>query len=507
MLDYILQQTEIFLQMRTKEERKIIGQFFTSKDTAVFMSSLFQCAGSDITVLDTGAGSGILTAAFIEKMDSLMHVQNVHVVLYENNAEILPILYSNMEYICQHARVNVQYEIKEENFILTNSKNFLEKGKENFDYIIGNPPYKKIPKKASEALAMPNVCYGAPNLYFLFAAMSLHLLKPQGQMVYIIPRSWTSGAYFEKFRYYFLTHSRLTNIHLFVSRDKVFSSEDVLQETMIIKAVKTQYLQRNVDISSSKSNSDFGNITHLIVPYDTVVSPSNGYFVYLPISEEDIQVLSIVKGFQNTLLDLGMKLKTGLTVGFRNREMLRAQMEESAIPIIKSPHFIKGLIEFPNKGVENQYLVTDKQGMIQQNKNYLFLKRFTAKEEKRRLQPAIYLKEFLPQYLQISSDNKINFIERLDRGELSAEVVGGLYVVFNSTLFDKYYRILNGSTQVNATEINAIKIPSLEELEFLGTILLRGQDLSTDTCDRILTRLLEEQLSVLNTMEWQMQMA
>ena len=86
-------------------------------------------------------------------------------------------------------------------------------------------------------------------------------------------------------------------------------------------------------------------------------------------------------------------------------------------------------------------------------------------------------------------------------------MVGGLYVVFNSTLFDKYYRILNGSTQVNATEINAIKIPSLEELEFLGTILLRGQDLSTDTCDRILTRLLEEQLSVLNTMEWQMQMA
>ena len=142
-------------------------------------------------------------------------------------------------------------------------------------------------------------------------------------MVYIIPRSWTSGAYFEKFRYYFLTHSRLTNIHLFVSRDKVFSSEDVLQETMIIKAVKTQHLQRNVDISSSKSNSDFGNITHLIVPYDTVVSPSNGYFVYLPISEEDIQVLSIVKGFQNTLLDLGMKLKTGLTVGFRNKGINR----------------------------------------------------------------------------------------------------------------------------------------------------------------------------------------
>lgn len=35
-----------------------------------------------------------------------------------------------------------------------------------YDVIIGNPPYKKIPKDAVEAHAMPDICYGAPNLYF-----------------------------------------------------------------------------------------------------------------------------------------------------------------------------------------------------------------------------------------------------------------------------------------------------------------------------------------------------
>ena len=42
---------------------------------------------------------------------------------------------------------------------------------EKYDIVIGNPPYMKISKDAPEATAMPSVCYGAPNMYFIFAAM------------------------------------------------------------------------------------------------------------------------------------------------------------------------------------------------------------------------------------------------------------------------------------------------------------------------------------------------
>lgn len=100
-----------------------------------------------------------------------------------------------------------------------------------YDFVIGNPPYMKIPKDAPEATAMPEVCYGAPNLYFIFASMGLFNLCEDGEMVYIIPRSWTSGAYFKRFREYFLTAGKLEHIHLFVSRSKVFDKESVLQET------------------------------------------------------------------------------------------------------------------------------------------------------------------------------------------------------------------------------------------------------------------------------------
>jgi adenine-specific DNA-methyltransferase len=492
MLEYIIEQTENYLATKSKSERKAIGQFFTSKDTAVFMADLFECEKKELLVLDTGAGTGILTAAFIEKISTFAVVEKVKVILYENNADILPLLKANMEYIERTAAIEIEYEIKEENYILSNSEKFRNGKKGEVDYIIGNPPYKKIPKDAEEALSMPSICYGTPNLYFLFAAMSLFLLKEHGEMVYIIPRSWTSGAYFERFRKYFLEHCRLTNIHLFVSRDKVFSSEDVLQETIIIKCVKTQEQLTTINLSSSKSNSDFKNATHLDVAYSVVVSEKSKHYVYLPTSQEDIEVLNKVNSFSETLPELGMKLKTGLTVGFRNRDMLRESYEENSIPLIKAQHFKNGKIQFPAVNVENQFLVTDKAGMKQKNKHYLLVKRFTAKEERRRLQPAVYFSEFQPSYELISTDNKINFIERIDKGELSREIIAGLYVIFNSTIYDKYYRILNGSTQVNATEINSIRIPSKASLVALGERLIARDVFSTNVCDILLNQLFDE---------------
>ena len=62
---------------------------------------------------------------------------------------------------------------------------------------------------------------------------------------------------------------------------------------------------------------------------------------------------------------------------------------------------------------ENEYLVTDQKGLMQENKNYLFVKRFTAKEEPRRLQCGVYLAKKFPQYQKISTQNKINFIDGL----------------------------------------------------------------------------------------------
>ena len=112
----------------------------------------------------------------------------------------------------------------------------------------------------------------------------------------------------------------------------------------------------------------------------------------------------------------------------------------------------------------------------------MLVKRFTSKEEPRRLQCGIYLKKKFDKFKYISTHNKVNFI-KCD----SPCVTYGLYVLLNSSLYDCYYRILNGSTQVNSTEINQMPIPDRQVIEEMGRELMH-HELSEVNCDKILSR-------------------
>ena len=297
MLEKIVELTNEYIESMPKKERKKYGQFFTSMETARFMAGLYKLdkKTGKVSVLDAGAGSGILSCAFIERMETIDSIQEIELTCYENDENVLPLLKRNLEYCKEETKKKLTVNIVEDNYILSQYLDFNHMLGGNaepkkYDFVIGNPPYMKIPKDAPEATAMPEVCYGAPNLYFIFASMGLFNLCENGEMVYIIPRSWTSGAYFKRFREYFLTEGKLEHIHLFVSRNKVFDKESVLQETMIIRVRKTSEKPETVTITSSKSNSDFGELTSLTVPYDLVVAGSD-YYVYLVTDENDVTVL------------------------------------------------------------------------------------------------------------------------------------------------------------------------------------------------------------------------
>jgi len=494
MIDQVYAATIEYIDLMPKAKRKKYGQFFTSKETAVFMADLFSIPKerSLLRILDPGAGSGILSVALLDRLESIDGINSVELVCYENNSDIIELLYSNLELVRSQSAKNISFEIITENYILSqvldyNDAFWANPTTNKFDMVIGNPPYMKIAKNAPESVAMSNICYGAPNLYFLFAAMSMFNLKDDGEMVYIIPRSWTSGAYFKQFRKYFFGKGVLEHIHLFVSRDKVFEKESVLQETIIIKARKTLKRPETIVITTTQSNSDFSERTIFEAPYHTVVS-GHEFYVYLVTNASEVRTLNQLNQWQDTLLDIGLKMKTGLTVDFRNREALRDSTEDNAVPLFYSQHIQNGKVVFP-VGREHEYIVTGQKGLLQENTNYLFMKRFTAKEECRRLQCGVYLAKEHPEYVEISTQNKINFISGLH--ELSECVVCGLYVLFNSTLYDRYYRILNGSTQVNSTEINSMPVPPMSIIESMGKELIRVKDMSETTCDNILRRYIQ----------------
>ena len=432
-----------------------------------------------MSLLDAGAGTGILSAALLDRIFQLGYTGTINLTCYETDRVVLPVLEQNLKLAKENYGIN--YIIKTENYITSQYfgiGTLLDEDSCKYDHIIGNPPYLKVSKNAPEALSMPLVCHGAPNLYFLFCAMGIYNLKTNQELVYIIPRSWTSGAYFKKFREYLFSNAVITDIHLFESRDKVFGGESVLQETIIIKVKKTRTEPDTINITTS-SDSEFSDIRKFEAPYHTVI-PKNHY-VYLITDEKDANVIERINNLPQTLPDIQLKMQTGIIVDFRTREVLRDNMEEGAFPLLYAQHIKDGRVVWP-LGKVGEVIRTDHPAYLQENSDFLLVKRFTSKEEKRRLQCGIYLKQKYSQFKYISTQNKVNFV-KCD----SPCITYGLYVLLNSSLYDAYYRILNGSTQVNSTEINQIPIPSRDVIEKMGRELMH-QELTVVNCDKIVDR-------------------
>ena len=496
MIDVVFSNTQNYINNMTKTERKEKGQFFTSVETARFMADMFSVKNvhGHVCVLDPGAGTGILSCALAEKLLLCSEVESIELTCYETDPSVLPVLKVNLEHIKKQSSKPFTYIIIKNDYILSQSNDFNEtllkdSTCKKYDLVIGNPPYLKIPKTNPVSAAMPSVVYGAPNLYFIFASMSLFNLKDNGEMVYIIPRSWTSGAYFRRFREYLFENGSLEQIHLFVSRDKVFQQEQVLQETMIIKVKKSKKHAPFINITSSESNGDFTDITTLKVPFKLVVSGRDLY-VYLPTNEDEVKTLQYINRFQDTFPTCGIKMKTGIVVDFRQRDNLRREPGEGIVPLFYSQHIRDGRVNHNDSGKGSDWINAEKKGLVQANKNYVFCKRFTAKEERRRLQCGIYLAEDFSEYDLIGTQNKINYVDNIDGSPLTVSVTYGIYVLLNSTLYDRYYRVLNGSTQVNSTEINNMPVPPRNIIKRLGDALIKEGSLSTGACDKVLEEVL-----------------
>jgi adenine-specific DNA-methyltransferase len=252
----------------------------------------------------------------------------------------------------------------------------------------------------------------------------------------------------------------------------------VLQETMIIRIKKTQIKPSQITVTFSETY-ELSNTKTITVPYNTVVAP-NGY-VFLVTTDEELEVLKRINRQDSTLKKNNTKMQTGIIVDFRTREVLRDCADEGVYPLFYSQHIKDGKVHFP-VGRPSEFICTDRKSFLQDNVNYVFVKRFTAKEEKRRLQCGIYLASEHPEYKFISTQNKINYIRCH-----SEEEAYGIYAILNSTLYDTYYRILNGSTQVNSTEINNMQIPSSDTVSKIGKELIGG-NLSEENCNTIIDK-------------------
>ena len=216
---------ELYGTWADEPHRKKWGQYFTPPTIARFMAELADPLTSDEQVLEPGAGLGILIAALAERIVKKHTCSQWAVVAYESDETLRPALALALGYTRRWLNTwNVQltFEIRADDFILANMSILrpaplfeINAVQNDVDLIIANPPYFKLPKDDPRVAIMSEVVNGQPNIYALFMAASAKMLQPDGQLVFITPRSFCSGSYFRQFRNWFFRHVRFERVHGF----------------------------------------------------------------------------------------------------------------------------------------------------------------------------------------------------------------------------------------------------------------------------------------------------
>lgn len=482
------------INMRERQEK--LGQFLTAKPLADFMASMFGPLPKTVRLLDAGAGAGALTAAFVarycEKRDGVRAIEST---LYEIDDEILNALSVTMrecEHRCADAGIRFTFSIHAVDFIEEMSSRLAGDlfGTQTpaFDAAIANPPYRKISTNSAERRALRSVGVETSNLYTGFIALIQRLLLPGGQLVGITPRSFCNGPYFRPFREDFLSQLELRRLHVFDSRQAAFREDSVLQENIIFHAVKGRNQPSELIISSS-SGEHGDDITESVIPFVEIVHPRDPEkFIHIPSAASHTTAKETMSGLHTSLTSLGLSISTGRVVDFRLKNALRKEPERGTVPLLYPCHFNGGIVHWPKLEARKPNAILDNdetRPWLVPSGVYLLTKRFTSKEERRRLVACLYDPD-LVKAEWVGFENHLNYFHASGHG-LERTLACGLFAFLNSTVVDQYFRRFSGHTQVNATDLRTLTYPDRETLEAMGREM-KTLDLSQAEIDQLVTR-------------------
>ena len=460
-----------------------LGQVFTPMAVASLLAGMFDVPRGPVRVLDPGAGVGSLTAAVTARGVAEKWTADLDVTAVEVDRRLLEPLGATLE-ACGRELPSLTARVAAVDFVewgCAQLHDVLRSTEpERFDLAILNPPYAKLGTRSREAASLAQVGIGVPNLYAAFVTLSLRLLRPGGQLVAIIPRSFCNGPYFRTFRAELLDSAVLRRVHVFEARDQAFRDSGVLQENVVVHLVKDGQ-QGDVLVTSSRGDGQ-GPVSTRCVPFSDVVHPGDpDRFVRLVTSDAESDVAHRVHSLAGDLKGMGVSVSTGRVVDFRARQYLRSRPEPGTVPLIYPLHLRDGRVRWPAPpGRKPNALVANDatRKLLLPVGNYVLVKRFTSKEQRRRVVASVLAVDDLS-YPSVGIENHINVYHR-GGDSLPIDLAWGIAAYLNSTIVDTYFRQFNGHTQVNATDLRSLRYPTTDQLRALGKDAIWADHTQTD---------------------------
>jgi adenine-specific DNA-methyltransferase len=458
--------------------RSQMGQFMTPGPIATFMAKMFDCRESRIRILDPGAGAGTLCAALVLTLcQRPTRPTTIVVTAYEIDPLLVGYLRQTLDRCrstCEEVGISFQARLLEHDFLDAGAGGlagdlFATGEQERFDCAILNPPYRKIRTESRERSLLRSVGLETTNLYTGFVAVAARLLVPDGEMVAITPMSFCNGPYFEPFRRYFLRDMRFRRVHVFDKRDAAFADDRVLQENVVFHAVKNTEGNPAVIVSAS-ATPDATEMRERTIKHEELIRSRDRHTVIHVVPEPDGETTrDRIRSLGGTITDLRLTVSTGRVVDFRARDLLRAQPGKNTVPLIYPCHFKQGFVEWPNGKTRKPNALAlgpRAQELVVTEGHYVLTKRFSAKEERRRIVAAVYDPGRV-RAPQVAFENHLNYFHERGAG-LPAILAKGLAAYLNSSLVDAYFRQFSGHTQVNAADLRSLPYPTRSALIALG---------------------------------------
>lgn len=481
---------------KTRDERGEDGQFFSPPDIARFLAGWFEPEGFNrpsVHLLDPGAGGGVLTAAVVDRLTALRadkclpKLKEVTLEVWELDEAFLSALSRNLsacEAALKQAGLQVAISLHHGSYIegavrALDPSLFGSLQAPHVTHAILNPPYRKIATRSKERIQLASIGMETSNLYAAFVWLALRQLAPCGELSAITPRSFCNGPYFREFRRDLLELSTFQRVHVFNSRTEAFSRDDVLQENILF------HLSRNTDPDAPLTVST-GSLS---APQETRVARERfaslsdpDRIIHIATESDANEVRTFFDALPCKLTDLDIEVSTGPVVDFRLKESLADHLGAGGVPLIY-PHCVKtGRVlaplrrakDYTNARISKKPVAilddAESRRWLIPAARFILIKRFSSKEEKRRLIAGVLDPVDFPSGL-LGIENHLNFLHR-KRAGLSIPLARGLCLFLNSTVADRYFRQFNGHTQVNASDLRSFRYPDASALERLGKATL-----------------------------------
>ncbi len=266
----------------------------------------------------------------------------------------------------------------------------------------------------------------------------------------------------------------------------------MLQENIIIRLERDG--QNGPVMISTSTDDTFNDIATHEYPFDQIVfSNDPERFIHVPTSP-DKKPIETSPAICYSLADLGVKVSTGPVVDFRLKEHLRDMPGPGTVPLLYPGHFSSSGTTWPLDGMKKPNAIqrnSETEKWLYPSGFYCVVRRFSSKEEKRRIVAGVVDPGALSNAPVLGFENHLNLFHEKKHG-LPQVLAHGLAVYLNSTAIDEQFRRFSGHTQVNATDLKLLKYPSRDDLMELGEWAIQHEEITQIMIDKKLGMLIDE---------------